>query len=65
MEKNNVKKFREQKPWSMKRLATKAEVSEPVIKRMETEEPTTRVSKLKVAKALQKKFKEVFPNEED
>lgn len=63
MGENRLKDFREEKTWSVKQLAREAKLSESVIKRMEEGKQTTRISKLKVAKALGKKIEEVFPDE--
>ena len=63
MGENRLKDFREEKTWSVKQLAREAKLSESVIKRMEEGKQTTRISKLKVAKALRKKIEEVFPHE--
>lgn len=63
MAKNRVTEFREERTWSVKRLARESDLSESVIKRMEEEQLTRRVSRLKVAKAFEKVIEEVFPDE--
>ena len=60
MLKNRVKKFREEIPLSISELARKAELTPQTIAKMEKGLPTRKNSELKVAKALQKKYKEVF-----
>jgi DNA-binding XRE family transcriptional regulator len=60
MRKNRVKKFREAIPLSMSELARKAELTPQTIAKMEKGIPTRKNSELKVAKALQKKYEEVF-----
>lgn len=60
MGKNRVKELREEKLWSIRKLAREAGVSESVIAKMEAGEATTRISKLKVAKVLGKKLEQVF-----
>jgi DNA-binding XRE family transcriptional regulator len=61
MMKNRVKKFREAIPLSMAELARKAELTPQTIAKMEKGLPTRKNSELKVAKALQKQYEEVFP----
>lgn len=63
MAKNRLQEFREERIWSVKRLARESELSESVIKRMEEGQPTRRLSKLQVAKAFEKAIEEVFPDE--
>ena len=60
MRKNRVKKFREEVPLSIAELARKAELTPQTIAKMEKGLPTRKNSELKVAKALQKQYKEVF-----
>jgi DNA-binding XRE family transcriptional regulator len=60
--KNRVKEFREFNAWSIAELARRAELVPQTISKMEKGTPTSRNSKLKVAKALGKKFEEVFPD---
>jgi DNA-binding XRE family transcriptional regulator len=60
MVKNRVKKFRESIPLSMSELARKAELTPQTIAKMEKGLPTRKNSELKVAKALQKQYEEVF-----
>jgi len=59
--KNRVKKFREAVPLSVSELARKAELTPQTIAKMEKGLPTRKNSELKVAKALQKAYEEVFP----
>jgi len=59
--KNRVKKFRESIPLSISELARKAELTPQTIAKMEKGIPTRKNSELKVAKALQRKHEEVFP----
>jgi len=58
---NRVKKFRESIPLSVSQLARKAELTPQTIAKMEKGLPTRKNSELKVAKALQKNYEEVFP----
>jgi DNA-binding XRE family transcriptional regulator len=58
--KNRVKKFREAVPLSISELARKAELTPQTIAKMEKGLPTRKNSELKVAKALQKRYEEVF-----
>jgi DNA-binding XRE family transcriptional regulator len=60
MRKNNVKKFREEIPLSISELARRAELTPQTIAKMEKGLPTRKNSELKVAKALNKKYNEVF-----
>jgi len=59
--KNRVKKFRESIPLSVSQLARKAELTPQTVAKMEKGLPTRKNSELKVAKALQKTYEEVFP----
>jgi len=59
--KNRVRKFRESIPLSISELARKAELTPQTIAKMEKGLPTRKNSELKVAKALQKSYEEVFP----
>lgn len=59
---NNVKKFREEIPLSISELARRAELTPQTIAKMEKGLPTRKNSELKVAKALNKKYNEVFEN---
>ena len=61
IKKNQVKKFRETIPLSISELARKAELTTQTIAKMEKGLSTRKNSELKVAKALQKKYEEVFP----
>ena len=61
IKKNQVKKFREAIPLSISELARKAELTPQTIAKMEKGLSTRKNSELKVAKALQKKYEEVFP----
>jgi DNA-binding XRE family transcriptional regulator len=58
--KNKVKEFREEIPLSISELAKRAELTPQTIAKMEKGLSTRKNSELKVAKALQKKYKEVF-----
>jgi DNA-binding XRE family transcriptional regulator len=58
--KNRVKNFREAIPLSISELARKAELTPQTIAKMEKGMPTRKNSELKVAKALQKKYEEIF-----
>lgn len=58
--KNRVKEFRELNAWSIAELARRAELVPQTISKMERGIPTSRNSKLKVAKALGEKFEEIF-----
>jgi DNA-binding XRE family transcriptional regulator len=60
MRKNRVKKYREAIPLSVSELARKAALTPQTIAKMEKGLPTRKNSELKVAKALQKKYEEVF-----
>lgn len=62
IKKNKVKKFRESIPLSVSQLARKAELTPQTVAKMEKGLPTRKNSELKVAKALQKAYKDVFPN---
>lgn len=59
--KNKVKIFREAIPLSIAELARKADLTPQTIAKMEKGLSTRKNSELKVAKALQKKYEEVFP----
>jgi len=61
MKKNKVKIFREAIPLSLSELARKAELTPQTIAKMEKGLSTRKNSELKVAKALQKQYEEVFP----
>jgi len=61
IKKNKVKTFREAIPLSMSELARKAELTPQTIAKMEKGLSTRKNSELKVAKALQKQYEEVFP----
>jgi len=61
MQKNKVKIFREAIPLSIAELARKAELTPQTIAKMEKGLSTRKNSELKVAKALQKQYEEVFP----
>ena len=60
IQKNRVKEFREEIPLSISELAKRAELTPQTIAKMEKGLSTRKNSELKVAKALQKKYKEVF-----
>jgi DNA-binding XRE family transcriptional regulator len=61
IQKNKVKIFREAIPLSIAELARKAELTPQTIAKMEKGLSTRKNSELKVAKALQKQYEEVFP----
>lgn len=58
---NKVKKFREANAWSIAELARKAGIVPQTVSKMEKNASTSRNSQLKVAKALDKKYEELFP----
>lgn len=61
IKKNHVKKFRENIPLSISELARKAGLTPQTLSKMEKGLSTRKNSELKVAKALQKSYEEVFP----
>jgi DNA-binding XRE family transcriptional regulator len=61
IKKNHVKKFRETIPLSISELARKAGLTPQTLSKMEKGVSTRKNSELKVAKALQKPYEEVFP----
>jgi len=65
MRKNNIRQFREAIPLSLAELARRAGLAPQTIAKMEKGLPTRRNSELKVAKALQKKYEEVFMSDVD
>lgn len=60
VKKNHVKKYRETIPLSISELARKAGLTPQTISKMEKGLSTRKTSELKVAKALQKTYEEVF-----
>jgi DNA-binding XRE family transcriptional regulator len=60
IKKNQVKKLRETIPLSISELARKAGLTPQTISKMEKGLSTRKNSELKVAKALQKPYEEVF-----
>jgi DNA-binding XRE family transcriptional regulator len=60
MRRNKVKQLRESIPLSIAELARRAELVPQTVTKMEKGLPTRKYSELKVAKALNKKYKEVF-----
>ncbi|HOW56696.1 MAG TPA: helix-turn-helix domain-containing protein [Smithellaceae bacterium] len=60
MLKNRVKKYREAIPWSLAELSRRAGLAPQTVAKMEKGLPTRKNSELKVAKALQKKYEEIF-----
>ena len=62
IKKNKVKKFRESIPLSVSQLARRAELTPQTVAKMEKGLPTRKNSELKVAKALQKSYEDVFPS---
>ena len=65
MRKNKIKQLREAIPLSIAKLARMAGLVPQTIAKMEKGLPTRRNSELKVAKALQKKYEEVFISDDD
>ena len=61
IKKNKVKIFREAISLSISELARKAELTPQTIAKMEKGLSTRKNSELKVAKALQKQYEEIFP----
>jgi DNA-binding XRE family transcriptional regulator len=61
IKKNQVKKFRETIPLSISELARMAGLTPQTLSKMEKGLSTRKNSELKVAKALQKPYEEVFP----
>ncbi|MEE9934511.1 MAG: helix-turn-helix domain-containing protein [Deltaproteobacteria bacterium] len=61
MKKNRVKKYRESIPLSISELAREAGLTPQTVAKMEKGLPTRKNSELKVAKALQKSYEDVFP----
>jgi len=57
---NRVKEFRELNAWSIAELARRADIVPQTVSKMERGITTSRNSQMKVAKALEKKFEEVF-----
>jgi len=65
MRKNKIRQLREAISLSITNLARMASLVPQTITKMEKDLPTRRNSKLKVAKALQKKYEEVFVSDDD
>jgi DNA-binding XRE family transcriptional regulator len=65
MKKNKIRQLREAILLSITKLARMASLVPQTITKMEKGLPTRRNSKLKVAKALQKKYEEVFILDDD
>jgi DNA-binding XRE family transcriptional regulator len=65
MRENKVRQFREAIPLSVAELARQAGLAYQTITKMEKGLPTRKNSELKVAKALQKKYEEVFISDAD
>ena len=65
MRKNKIRQLREAIPLSIAKLAMMAGLVPQTIAKMEKGLPTRRNSELKVAKALQKKYEEVFISDDD
>lgn len=61
IKKNHVKKYRETIPLSISELARRAGLTPQTLSKMEKGVSTRKNSELKVAKALQKPYEEVFP----
>lgn len=60
---NKVKEYREEKTWSITELAQKAGLSFVTISKMEKGVKTSRLSELKVAKALEQSHEDVFDDQ--
>jgi DNA-binding XRE family transcriptional regulator len=60
IKKNQVKKYRESIPLSISELARKSGLTPQTISKMEKGLSTRKNSELKVAKALQRPYEEVF-----
>jgi len=58
--KNKVRQYREAIPLSIAELARKAGLAPQTVTKMEKGLPTRKYSELKVAKALQKTYEDVF-----
>ena len=65
MKKNRVRQFREAIPLSIAELARKAGLAPQTVTKMEKGLPTRKYSELKVAKALQKKYEDVFISDKE
>ena len=65
MKKNKVRQFREAIPFSIAELARKAGLAPQTVTKMEKGLPTRKYSELKVAKALQRKYEDVFLSDKD
>ena len=65
MNKNKVKQFREAIPLSIAELARKAGLAPQTVTKMEKGLPTRKHSELKVAKALQKNYEDVFLSDKE
>ena len=60
MRRNKVKQLRESIPLSIAELARRAGLAPQTVTKMERGLPTRKYSELKVAKALNKKYEDVF-----
>jgi len=65
MRTNKIRQFREAIPLSLAELARRAGLAPQTVAKMEKGLSTRRNSELKVAKALQKKYEEVFISDVD
>ena len=65
MRKNKIRQLREAIPLSIAELARSAGIAPQTVAKMEKGLPTRKTSELKVAKALQKKYEEVFISDVD
>ena len=65
MKKNKVRQFREAIPLSIAELARKAGLAPQTVTKMERGLPTRKYSELKVAKALQRKYEDVFISDKE
>lgn len=61
MNRNKVKELRESNAWSISELARHSSLVPQTISKMEKGVATSRNSRLKVAKALGRRYEEVFP----
>ena len=60
MDKNLVKELREANAWSIAELARKASLAPQTVSKVEAGKPTAKNSKLKIAKAFEKKYNQIF-----
>lgn len=65
VKKNKVRQFREAIPLSIAELARRAGLAPQTVTKMEKGLPTRKYSELKVAKALQKNYEDVFISDKE